>query len=78
MKLKKTGKKEDKPRSLKMGECIFVDMWGNWAIYKYGYTSFQQRVDKFVSYRQSQTSYFNPNFIISYKVKNEYTSRLDG
>lgn len=78
MKIKKTGDKDNESPALKMGECIFVDMWGNWAIFEYGYTSFQKRVDEFVSYRQSKTSYFNPNYIIEYKVKNEHSSRLDG
>ena len=66
MKLLETGEGKDLPK-LKEGQHIFVDMWGNWAHYDSGCSTFSKRVEKFVENRKSSTSYFNQNYIKYYK-----------
>jgi hypothetical protein len=61
MRLLKTGK--ENPPAVNINQTLFVDMWDNWALYEDYNSTFDQRIQKFVEYRKSQTHWFNPNYI---------------
>jgi hypothetical protein len=50
------------------GEILFIDIWGNWNLYKYSYSTFDQRINEYIEWRKFSISYFNRNYIdIIYK-----------
>lgn len=45
------------------GEVLFVDMWGGYEIFKYSFSTFNQRLNEYIEKRKSQINYFNENYI---------------
>lgn len=51
---------------VKKDQILFVDMWDNWILYENYYPTFDSSVEQFVRDRQSETLYFNRNYIRQY------------
>ena len=63
MRLIESGK-YDKPIELKWNECLFVDMWDNYALYtECSSIPFDLRLEKYIDHRRRETNYFNANYI---------------
>ncbi len=70
MKCIKTGNKNDTQPRPAEGECILVDMWGDWILYKREYTSgIEKYIERFVEDRKYDVNYFNSNYIKKVVIK---------